>query len=77
MDVGALLKAKQAWETFKGNHPKFEPFLGAVKQKGIAEGTIINVELKYPDGSNIKTNVRVMDSDLQLMELAKSLLGNK
>ena len=72
MDVGALLKAKQAWETFKGNHPKFEPFLGAVKQRGICEDAIINIDIKYPDGSNIKTNVRVTESDLELMELVKS-----
>ena len=74
MDVGALLKAKQAWGQFKDNHPKFEPFLGAVKQRGISEGTVIGIDIKYPDGGTIKTNVKVTESDLELIDLARSML---
>ena len=75
MDVGALLKAKGAWEKFKGNHPKFAPFLGAVKQRGISEGTILEMSVTYPEGGTIKTNVRLTGSDMELMETLKSLLG--
>ena len=74
IDIGALMKAKQAWETFKGNHPKFEPFLSDIKNRGIPEGTVVGVELKYPDGSTVKSNVRVNETDLELIELAKSLM---
>lgn len=73
MDFSAILKAKQAWSTFKGNHPKFEPFLNDVKQRGIKEGTILGLTVEYPDGTQVKTNLRVTESDLELIGVLKSL----
>ena len=73
MDIKALLKLKQAWDSFRGNHPKFADFLGAVSGRGVVEGTVIEMTVKYPDGTSMKTNLQVKPSDLDLMEVLKSL----
>lgn len=73
MNIEALLKARQAWHTFNENHPKFSPFLNALKDRGAVEGTIVDITVKYPDGNTIKTNLAVKESDLQLIELLKTL----
>ena len=76
MDIGALLKAKEAWNKFNNNHPKFYPFITAVKNRGVVEGTIIEMEVKYPnDGGNMKTNIKVTQSDLELLQMLMSVLG--
>ena len=73
-DFSALLKAKQAWAAFKNNHPKFEPFLVAVKNRGIPEGAVIEIEIKYPDGGNMKTNLKVSQSDLEILSVLKGMI---
>ena len=50
MNIEALLKARQAWRTFNNNHPKFYPFLNALFERGIQEGTVVDVTVSYPDG---------------------------
>ena len=42
MDFTAIMKFKGAWDTFNKNHPKFMPFMQAVGQEAIADGTIID-----------------------------------
>jgi len=66
MDMGALLKFKQSWDTFCSNHPKFPMFVNAVKQKGIEEGTVIDINITAPDGQTMGTNIKVTASDLEL-----------
>ena len=73
MNMGALLRAKQAWETFSANHPSFPGFLNAVKQKGICEGAMVDIRIRYPDGSDIKSGICVKQSDLELLNLLKDL----
>lgn len=73
MDFKAVMKMRQAWETFLQNHPKFPVFANAVREKGISEGTQIRIELTYPDGQEMKVALKVKQSDLEMMELLKSV----
>jgi hypothetical protein len=75
MDIKAMVKVKQAWDTFLRNHPKFPIFANAVKEKGITEGTEIRVELTYPDGQEMKVALKVKASDLEMVELLKTIQG--
>ena len=68
MDIGTLMKLSGAWNTFKSNHPKFPGFLKAVKDRGLAEGMTIDICCTYPDGSTLKSGIRVHQSDIELME---------
>lgn len=71
MDIGKLLKAKQAWNSFGTNHPKFQAFLSAVYSRDIQEGMVIEVSVKYPDGSSMKSNLQVQKEDVALLEALK------
>ncbi len=66
-DMGAMMKVIGAWNKFKENHPKFPAFISAVRRKGIKEDTIIAISIIDPDGEKIETNLKVMASDLELI----------
>ena len=68
MNIEALMKAKKAWDTFTGNHPKFPAFLKDVKGRGVPEGTVVEIQFKYPDGNTIKTNMKITESDTALLQ---------
>ena len=74
MDIGALLKLKSAWDTFTSNHPKFTPFLKAVRDRGICEGATIDIAVHYPDGSSLKSGIKVKQSDVELLETLSSMV---
>ena len=72
MDIGKILKAKQAWDTFGRNHPKFQAFLEAFNSHEISEGTVIEVSVKYPDGNTMKSNLMVSRDDLDLLGMLRN-----
>ena len=74
IDFTAVARIKQAWQSFKGNHPKVPEFIEEVRQKGACEGQEIAIAIRYPDGTEIKTGIRVQDSDLEFLETLKSIL---
>lgn len=69
-----IMRAKQAKEEFIGNHPKVEEFMDDVKAKGFEEGQEIAVAIRYPDGTEMKTGIRVTESDLELLNMLNSML---
>ena len=71
MDLNAVMKAKQAWDTFTMNHPRFPGFLNALKVRGVHEGDVVAISVTGPDGKTMETNVRVTASDLELFEMLK------
>ena len=73
MDFGALLKLKQAWDKFSSNHPKFPGFVENVKNKAACENMEIAIAVRDPDGTEYKTGIKVKQSDLELLEVLKSL----
>ena len=68
MNIGNMMKIISAWSTFKKNHPKFPAFCQAVSRKGIREGSIIEITFTTPEGEKIETNLKVKDSDLELLK---------
>lgn len=75
MDLSMLMKGKQAWETFKQNHPKFPDFLNYVKAKGLPVDSEINITITYPDGQNVKSTIKVKPEDTQLLNMLQGLMG--
>ena len=74
MDFNSLLNAKQAWDAFRANHPKFPEFLKAVKDRGACEGTEVFISVTYPDGQQIKAGVRLKQSDIELINNLGNLM---
>ena len=74
MDFNSLLALKQAWDTFRHNHPKFPDFLRAVKKRGITEGTEVLISVTYPDGQNLKAGLKLKQSDIELLDSLGQLM---
>ena len=74
MDFNSLLMMKQAWGTFRNNHPKFPEFLRTVKKRGISEGTEVLISVTYPDGQNFKAGLKLKQSDIELLDSLGQLM---
>ena len=70
-----LMKLMGAKNKFTQNHPKFESFAKAVflGHGSIPEGTIIEISVTRPGEEPITTNLKVQQSDLELVEELKAL----
>lgn len=78
MNISDLMKIKGAWNEFSKNHPQFVKFLDYMASTKIEEGTVFSVSVKKPESEKeIKTNLRVTQSDLELVETLKSMAGKK
>ncbi len=64
-----LFKVRSAAEKFNANHPKLVPFFSAVKGRAMTPGSIIEIAVTDPSGERIETNLRVQESDLELINL--------
>ncbi|MBQ7246277.1 MAG: hypothetical protein IJS33_05105 [Firmicutes bacterium] len=64
---------KDAWNKFSATHPKVPKFIDDVKNKGFCEGQEIAIAIRYPDGTEHKTGIRVRAEDLALLEMLKGL----
>ncbi|MBE5876296.1 MAG: hypothetical protein E7290_05360 [Lachnospiraceae bacterium] len=75
MDFGKIMKIKGAWDTFNGNHPRFMPFMKAIAQDGVQEGTIIEIKVTNPAGKEYNTNMKITQSDLELFAQMKGMMN--
>lgn len=73
MNPMELLQLKSHFDTFKNNHPKFLQFINVVAAKGIPEGSVIEITVETPDGEKYNANMRVLQSDLELIQKLKNL----
>lgn len=73
MNPAAMFKIMQAKNTFTNNHPKVEAFVQNVLTNKIVEGTIIEVSIQRPGEEAVTTNLRVQQSDLDLIQSLKDL----
>ncbi len=68
MNPASIMKIMNAKNTFTANHPKFAAFLGAVFKRGIEEGTIIEITVQKPGQEPMTSNIKVQQSDLELLQ---------
>lgn len=68
-----LFQLMGAWQKFTANHPKFPKFLKAVAAEGIQESTIIEVSVTTPEGKTYCSNLKITQSDLDLLEQFKNI----
>lgn len=73
MNPASMMKIMNAKNKFTGNHPKFVAFLNAVFSRGVTEGTIIEITVTRPGEEAITTNMKVLQSDLELLDELKEL----
>lgn len=73
MNPAAIMKMMNAKNKFENNHPKFVAFLKLIMEKGIEEGTVIEISLKKPGEEPIVANMKVQQSDLDLVQELKEI----
>ena len=75
MNPNVLMKLMNAKNVFTNNHPKFEAFIKQVilGGNGVGEGTVIELTVTKPGEEPISTNIRVQQSDLEMVEMLKEL----
>lgn len=73
MNPAILMKVMNAKNTFTANHPKFVAFLNTVFRNGIEEGTVIEITVQKPGQEAITSNIKVLQSDLDLLQSLQDL----
>ncbi len=73
MNAASIMKLMSAKNQFSKNHPKFEAFLKSVFSRKIEEGTVIEITVTRPGEAPITSNIKVLQSDLELLEELKGL----
>jgi hypothetical protein len=73
MNPTSMMKIMQAKNVFESNHPKFVAFLKAVFASKIEEGTIIEIKVQKPGEEPMLTNIKVKQSDLDLVHELKNI----
>ena len=71
-----LFKVRSAAAKFNANHPKLLPFFNAARGKAMTPGAIIELAITDPSGEKIETNLRVQESDIELINLLMEI-GSK
>ena len=67
MNPMALMKFMSAKNKFNANHPKVGVFFKAAFGNGVQEGTILELTVTKPDGQKMTTNIKVKQSDIELL----------
>ena len=71
----ALMKIRKMWERCNAAHPRVLPYVRALGDGYLQEGSVIEVNVTAPDGRSLKCNLKLTGEDLELMneisEIAK------
>lgn len=73
MNPASIMKIMSAKAQFENNHPKFSAFIKTVFSRPIEEGTIIEITVTRPGEEPVTSNIKVQQSDLELLEGLKEL----
>ena len=74
---GDILKIKRAKDVFVENHPKFPAFLSAVGKNSIQVDSVIEITVRTKDGEEISSNIKIKESDLELLNIITSMSHSK
>ena len=74
MNAASIMKLMSAKNQFSNNHPKFEALLNTVYSNNMEEGTVIEMTVTRPGEKPLTANLKVQQSDLELLEELKGLM---
>ncbi len=72
-----LLKIKKAKDVFVVNHPKFPAFLSAVKKNSLEVDAVIEIKVTTKEGKELSSNLKVKESDLELLNIITTMAHSK
>lgn len=74
LNIQSLMTLNQAKSKFMKNHPSVQPFLDNVNSRQPCAGQEVAIAVRYPDGTEYKTGVRIKEEDIQLLESLRELI---
>ena len=74
LNPASIIKIKNAKNKFAQNHPKVIKFFNAIYEKGIEEGTVMEITVKKPGQKAMTANFKVQQSDLELLQEQQQLV---
>ena len=69
MNPMMFMQLQQRIQTFQQDHPKFVPFLMAIKDNALQEGTVLGVTVTTPDGRKIESNIKLTAGDIETIKM--------
>ncbi len=74
INPASLLNLKRCFGVFRNNHPKAIQFAESVSDR-ITEGSIVEINVQFPDGSRSKANIRINRDDIELIGELRRAVG--
>lgn len=62
------MQMQNTWKAFVERHPKLPMFVRAVGSQALMEGTILEIKVTKPDGTNMVTNLKLSYEDLEAIK---------
>jgi hypothetical protein len=72
MNPMALMQLQQRVGTFQKDHPKVLPFLQAVGESAVKEGTVFAVKVTTPEGDVFEANIKLTANDIETINILKN-----
>lgn len=73
MSFKDMMALKGAFDGFTARHPKVVPFVEGVRANGMQAGQEVAIAVRYPNGAEYKTGIRLSEEDLQMLETLKHM----
>ena len=76
MNPNIMMKLMSAWGNFQNAHPKVVSYFNMLSKQKLEEGTVIQITVTRPGGEPLTCNMKVLQSDLDMIEDLKQLAMN-
>lgn len=60
-----LMQMQSVFKQFTERHPKLPMFFRAVGSSALVEGTVMEIKVTKPDGTNMVTNLKLSQQDIE------------
>lgn len=77
MNPLTLMKLKGELAALQTRHPKFTKFVQYLGSQELPAGTVLDVEVKTPDGGSVHANLKLDEADRNLIALLRELGSEK
>ena len=72
MNPMLLMQLQQRITQFQQDHPKVFPFMQAVGNNAVQEGTVFAVKVTTPDGKVLESNIKLTANDIETINMIKN-----
>jgi hypothetical protein len=72
MNPMLLMQLQQRLSLFQHDHPKVLPFIQAVGNNAVQEGTVFAVKVTTPDGKVLESNIKLTANDIETINMIKN-----